>query len=429
MDFLRSHQKRSKKMDWITEPERKTPVVADVDLVICGGGFAGGAAAVGAARNGLKPLLLEKDGFLGGLCTAGLVITTPPLDNGINLEIARRLKEKRVYVPCRSPEREVVWQNLIAVDPEIVKHELVRMLQENGVDILFHTYIVGPLMAGKAIQGIVMENKAGRQAVKAKIVVDATGDADVAAMAGAPFRLGKKPMTLMFNMAGVDIPKALAHLENWDGLRAVVTEAVEKGELVYNLGLFPEFGAPGLHAEKLVHEGELNVWSGNLLGMNGVDPRDQTQAEIVTREHAMRLANFLKNKVPGFEKSRIEYTATYVGVRATRNIIGGASPTMDEVLKKRFADTIAKPYAQSEMRLPYGSLLPQNVENLLVAGRCMSADEAAMGQLRLIPVCSATGEAAGVAAALSLKQGVNPRYVKIPLLQKTLMEQGVSLAE
>jgi hypothetical protein len=416
-------------MNWITEPERRTPVVAEVDLLICGGGFAGVAAAVSAAQNGVQPLLLEKAGFLGGLCTAGLVITTPPLDNGINREIARRLKEKSVYVPCRHSESELTALKLHALDPEIVKYELARMLRENNAEILLHTYIVGPIMEGKKVKGIVMENKAGRQALRAKIVVDATGDADIAVSAGAPFRLVNRPMTLMFNMAGVNTAKALAHFGNWGGVRKAVKEAVAKGELLYDLGLYPEFGSPGVYIENLVYPDEINVWSGNLPGMNGVDPKDLTHAELITREHVMRLAHFLKGNIPGFENSRIECTAACVGVRGTRNIIGEACPTLEEVGTTEFKDMVVKPYSQTDMRLPYGCLLPQEVENLLVAGRCLSAAEEAMGQLRLIPVCSATGQAAGAAAALSLKEGVTPRQLKVSRLQETLMQQGMNLVE
>ncbi len=416
-------------MDFITEPEKKTPIVADVELLVCGGGFAGVAAAISGARNGAKVLLLEKDAFLGGLCTAGLVITTPPLDNGINNEFSRRLRERGVYVPCRGSGPEVEGLNMHSLDPEVLKHEFIQMLQEKGVEILFHTYIVEPIMDGKTVKGIIMENKAGRQAVRAKMVVDATGDADIAARAGAPFRLARKPMTMMFNMVGVEVSKALAHFGNWGGIKKVLKEGIDKGELSFDLGLYPEYGSPGVYMEKLVYDDEMNVWSGNLVGMNGVDPWDLTKAEIITREHVMRMATYLRKKVPGFEKSRVEYTAHQVGVRATRQIIGEASPTMAEVKTKKFEDTVAKPYAQQEMRLPYGSILPKEVENLVVAGRCISAEEEAMGQLRLLPVCSATGEAAGVAAALSLKEGVTPRKLRVSILQRTLMQQGVNLVE
>ena len=411
-------------MEWITEPEKKIPVIANVDLLVCGGGFAGVAAAISAARHGVKVMLLEKYGFLGGLVTAALVITTPPLNNGLNIEIYRRLKEKSVYARCNNSGEEI---ELNAIDPEIVKFELFQMLQEQGIEFLLHTYIAGSIIEGNIIKGVIVENKAGRQAVIAQIVIDATGDADVAAFSGAPFRLVKKPMTMMFNLVGVDVKQALKRLQNWGRIREVVKEAIEKGELSFDLGVFRNYGAPGVSMEKLIYEDELNVWSGNLLDMDGTNPKDLTRAEVVTREHAMRLAVFLKSKVPGFEKSRIEYTATQVGVRATRQIVGEATPSKEEVTKKKFADTVIKPYANAEMRLPYGSILPQKVENLLVVGRCISAEEEAMGQLRLIPVCSATGEAAGTAAALSIHNEISPRRLNVSLLQKTLGEQGVSL--
>jgi hypothetical protein len=413
----------------ISEPERKTPVVAETDVLVCGGGFAGVAAAVSAARNGAKVLLLEKDGYLGGLCTAGLVITTPPLDNGWNAEIARRLQKKGAYAPTRHSEAEIVGLNFHALDPETLKYEFLQMLFEQKVAILFHTYIVGPILQGRTITGVLMENKAGRQAVLAKVVVDATGDADVAASAGAPFRLFRKPMTLMFNMAGVEVETVLARIGNWGGIRKLVQEGIDQGKLSYDLGLSPQFGSPGVYMEKLVHEGQVNVWSGNVLDLNGVDPFDLTRAEIVTREHTMRLASFLKENIPGFERSRIEVTANQVGVRASRQIVGEASPNPHEIKNTVFPDTVVKPYAESTMRLPYGCLLPRGVENLLVAGRCLSAEEEALGQLRLLPVCSATGEAAGTAAALAHEKRIFPRDLEVKILQRKLTEQGVRLFE
>jgi len=413
----------------ISEPARKTPVVAETEVLVCGGGFAGVAAAVSAARNGAKVLLLEKDGYLGGLCTAGLVITTPPLDNGLNAEIARRLQKKGAYIPTRDSEAEVVGLNFHALDPEILKYQFAQMLLEHGVEILFHTYIVGPILEGRTITGVIMENKAGRQAVLAKVVVDATGDADVAASAGAPFRLLRKPMTMMFNMAGVDVERVLARIGNWGGIRKLVQEGMDQGKLNFEIGLMPQFGSPGVYMEKLVHDGQVNVWSGNVLDLNGVDPFDLTRAEIVTREHVMRMAAFLKEHVPGFEKSRIEVTANQVGVRASRKIVGEASPNMHEVKNTLFPDTVVRPYAGSEMRLPYGCLLPGGVENLLVAGRCLSAEEDALGQLRLLPVCSATGEAAGTAAAIVLEKGIFARDLEVKILQRKLTEQGVRLFE
>jgi len=412
-------------MDWILEPERKIPVLGNVDVLVCGGGFAGVAAAISAAKNGAKVLLLEKYGFFGGLVTTALVITTPPLNNGINREIHRRLQQKSVYARCLNSGEE---DELHAIDPEIVKYELFSLLRENEVDFILHTYVVGSIMDGDIIKGVIIENKAGRQAILGKVVVDATGDADIAAFAGAPFRLVKKPMTMMFNMVGVDIKRALGKLDgNWGNIRKLVQEAIDNQGLSFELGVFRNFGAPGVSAEKLVYDDEVNLWSGNLLDMDGTNPRDLTLAEVVTREHVMKLAEFLQRRLEGFEESRIEYTATQVGVRATRQIIGESIPSLEEVRKEKFVDTVAKPYIEQEMRLPYGSILPQKIDNLLVAGRCISAAEEAMGKLRLIPVCSATGEAAGTAAALALREKISPRNLDRPFLQKTLQRQGVDL--
>ena len=226
----------------------------------------------------------------------------------------------------------------------------------------------------------------------------------MAAFAHAPFRVVKKPITMMFNMAGVDVDKVLSRVGNWSNLKQFVTEAVARGELKFELGTTLEWGTPGVHAECLIHPGEINVWSGNLRGADALDPQQLTAAELITREHVMRLVAFLRGHVPGFEQSWITLTSPILGVRATRQILGGISPNMQEVRNTRFADTVAKPYAEDTIRLPYGTLLPQGVDNLLVAGRCISAEEEAMGQLRLIPVCSATGEAAGTAAALALAE-------------------------
>jgi hypothetical protein len=419
-------------MEYIIEPERKVPVVAKVDLLVCGGGVAGIAAAISAAKVGAQVMLLEKYGFLGGLCTGSLVITVPPLDNGINIELAFRLKSKGAYVPCRRSGPEVAYLEMHGIDPEIAKYEFMKWLQEQGVNLLLHSYITDVLLEGEVIKGVVTHSKAGRQAILARLVVDTTGDADMAALAGAPFRETRKPMTMMFNMVGVNISKVMERFGNWSGIKKVVKEGIEKGELDFTLGILPEFGSPGVYAEDLPGEGEINVWSGNLLGLSGLDPWDLTKAEIITREHVYKLANFLKRKVPGFEKSRIELTSTQVGVRATRNIIGTASPTLEEATSKKFADTVVKAFNKpgwqlSELRLPYGCLLPQNIENLLVAGRCISAEEEALGLLRLIPICLLTGQAAGVAAALALKQEATPRTLDISELQKILERQGMHL--
>jgi len=417
-------------MQYITEAERKTPIYDDVDVLVCGGGVAGVAAATCAARNGARVLLLERYGYLGGLATGGLVITVPPLNNGINTEVRLKLEEARTYRECSNLGDDPAVDGLIAVDPEILKYELMEMLLDAGVKLLFHTYIVQSIVEENTIKGVIVENKGGRSAVLAKMIIDVTGDGDVSASAGAMYEMEENPLpiTLMSNMIGVDSQKAIKQIGNWGKLRKLVEDAIKSGELSFELELHSKGFAPGLFAADLCYPGEINLWSGSLFGVNGINPDQLTRAEIITREHTIKLAAFLKKKVSGFEQSRIEYTATQIGVRETRRITGGFSPTLHEVFANKFSDTVVKPYSHREMRIPYRSLVPQKVDNLLVAGRCLSAKQDAMVQLRLIPVCFASGQAAGTAAALALREGVTPRNLDVTLLQQNLAQQGMDLS-
>jgi glycine/D-amino acid oxidase-like deaminating enzyme len=417
-------------MQYVTEAERRTPVYDDVDVLVCGGGVAGAAAAICAARGGARVLLLERYGYFGGLATGGLVITVPPLDNGICAEVRERLEIAHSYQVCpNAGEDDPAVEGLIALDPEILKQELSRMLQDAGVKLLLHSYVAESITEDGAVRGVIIENKGGRSALLAKIVIDATGDGDVAARAGAAFELDDEPLpiTLMSNLIGVDAARAIERIGHWGNLRAVVAEAVADGELAFDLEIRSKNYAPGVFAAELCYPGEVNLWSGSLFGVSGIDPDELTMAEIVTREHTMRLAAFLTRHVPGFEHARIEYTAAQIGVRGTRRITGGESPSLREVLDGRFADAVVKPYASRKMRLPYGSLVPDGVDDLLCVGRCISAQPDAMVQLRLIPVCFATGQAAGTAAAMAAESGVSPAAVNVADLQGRLTRQGVAL--
>lgn len=420
-------------MEFITEPERQIPVVYETDILVCGGGFAGVAAAVAAARNGMSVMLVEKYGFLGGLATGALVITTPPLNNGINREIAKRLMAWESYLPDPARERNADSdaidgiEGLKPYDPETAKFEFVRMLLDHKVEILFHTYIAGVRQSGGRIDAVFIENKAGRSAVRAKIFIDATGDADVTALAGAPVREVERPITMMFNMADVNTEKALEYLGTWAELKRLVREAVEKGELQFSQKTDPDFGAPGIYAASLIHKGQIGVWGGMLYSERILDPKEKTNAEIITRNEAFLMARYLIKNIPGFEHARLEQMSTEVGIRATRNLEGLYVPSKDEVTRGEFQDTVVRPYLNKNLALPYRSLIPQKVSNLLVAGRCISADDAIMGRLRLIPVCSATGEAAGVAAAIAVHQNLDAHTVDVRELQSTLSAQGVQL--
>ena len=418
-------------MGWIVEPEKKIQVIEEADLLVCGGGVAGFAAAVCSARNGAKVLLLEKYGFLGGLVTGALVLTIPPLNNGFNLELGERLKKVNSYSPLREPGEDIRHHQLHGIDPEILKYEMVQILKEEKVRLLLHTHVTKSIVEDRQVKGVVIESKAGRQAVLAKLVVDATGDGDVSALAGAKYEMSDPPLpvTMMFTMVGVNTKRVLSRIGNWSNLRKFVEEGIRNGKLNFDLELYSKNKAPGVHAETLLYADQLNVWAGSLGGINALNPKELTQAEIITREHSMRLATFLKKNLEGFENSRIECTSAQVGVRETRRIVGGMMPSLEEVNAGKFENTVAKPYAHDEMQVPYNSLLPQGVENLLIAGRCISVKQDALVKLRLVPACLATGQAAGTAAALALREGVTPRELNVTSLQKTLIDQGVDFKQ
>ena len=232
---------------------------------------------------------------------------------------------------------------------------------------------------------------------------------------------------MMFNMADVDTEKALKYLGNWNALKKVVRKAMKDGKLPFSQKTEPDFGAPGIFAANLVHKGQIGIWGGMLYSDRILDPGEKTKAEIVTRNEAFLLARYLSKEVPGFENARLEQMSTEVGIRATRNLDGLYVPSKEEVTRGEFPDTVVRPYRGKNLALPYRSLLPQRIGNLLVAGRCISADDAIMGRLRLIPVCSATGEAAGVAASLAVKQSVDAPSVDTGQLQSILRDQGVHL--
>jgi ribulose 1,5-bisphosphate synthetase/thiazole synthase len=401
-------------------------------VIVCGGGVAGIAAALSAARNGCKVMLVERYGFLGGMSTAGLVITVPPMNNGLQKEIAERLQEMGGYAPLHTPSLEGDDVLSHSLDPEILKLAALKMLQEAGVHLLLHTIVVDVVFEKNTLTGVIVENKSGRQALRGKVVVDATGDGDIAFLAKAPFNLGDEsgkmlPVTLMFNMVNVDTEKTLDSIGSFEKLRSITEESVKKGDLKFSLEAKATKNAPGVTAQTLVHKGELNVWGGSLHGVDGTNAKHLTEAEQVTREQGRILTDFIQS-LSGFERSWISCTASQVGVRETRRITGEYLITREDLKRgEQFYDTVVKPYDHSGMQVPYRCLLPKTMDNLLVAGRCISGTSEAMTQLRLIPPCIASGQAAGTAAALSVKKNISPRKVDVAFLQHTLIQQGVEL--
>lgn len=385
-------------MKSLSEPAREIPVVAEADVLVIGGGTAGLPAALAAGRAGADVLVLERYGYLGGASTGGLVITLPADRQGvITAELEERLRDVG-----GAATRDNGW---LAWCPEKLKWIGLRLLEEANVRMLFHAWCVGCVMEDGVIKGIILESKAGRQAIRANVVVDCTGDADVAAFAGAPYVKGDEKgkmqeVTMMFVMSNVDEGKFTSDKPSQDPPRPM------HGVLTN------------------IYPGHFNVWGGRIGDIDGTNPWDLTKAENELRKQVFDWEAWAKQHRPGCENAYISMTAPQLGVRETRRIVGEYCVSKaDWDAKTMFFDHIG--FAYEGKSLPYRAMLPQKVENLLIAGRCISHDRDILDPIRLIPPCMVTGYAAGTAAALAVSDDVRPREVDLGTLQAALKRNGV----
>lgn len=385
-------------MKTISEPAREIPVIAEADVLVVGGGTAGLPAALAAARSGADVLVMERYGYVGGASTGGLVITLPLDRQGV---ITRELEERLLEIGGAA----LMGDDWLAWCPETLKWMGLKMLEESKVRMLFHSWCVGCVVEDSRIDSVIIESKAGRQAIKAKVVVDCTGDADIAAFAGAPYAKGDdsgkmKEVTMMFMMSNMDEDK------------------LKSGK--------PLSEPPRRMGRRLtsIYPGHLNVWGGRIGDIDGTDPRDLTKAENELRKQVFEWWLWARQNMPGCEEAYISMTAPQLGVRETRRIVGGyCLSKADWNAKTMFPDHIG--FAYVDKSIPYRAILPQKVDNLLVAGRCISFDRDILDPMRLIPPCMVTGYAAGMAAALSVQDGIAPRELDIARLQSALKKNGV----
>jgi ribulose 1,5-bisphosphate synthetase/thiazole synthase len=398
----------------IIQPQRTIPMMHETDVLVVGGGSAGVMAAIAARRAGAKTALLERYGYFGGLWTGGMVLVvigTHVKDGGEKKKVLCGIGDE-LLERLKKIDGGIIGQQSGShnptVDPEATKYMMDEMVREAGVDVFFHCWGADAIMDAKAVRGVVFESKAGRQAILAKTVVDASGDGDIFAAAGAEYTQWTYAIGTVHrhgNMDRVDKEKAKETLK-------------EPGRQMPPLGsVTPE---PSV------------TWI-NTRGPkgNGLDIRELSTLEM---DHRRMMWNNLRQirQTPGYEKVFMVDSAPQLGVRITRVLAGAYTLTYKEMREgKKFPDVIAVGGAQGanhrEWPIPYGTLVPKQIDNLLAAGRCISVDDKLLDDTRLIAACLLTGHAAGVAAAVAAQAGCRPRDVDIAKVQKVLKEQGAYL--
>jgi hypothetical protein len=452
--------------------ETSIAVKYETDVLVIGGGPAGFCAALAAGRLGVRTLLVEKEGCAGGMATMGLVNPFMTCYNksagamiirGLFEEIVNRLVERGGAVhpsEVKAPSAFTSWitkghAHVTPFDAEIFKVLADEMLDESGVMVLYHTAFVKALKEDTRVTGAIIHSKKGLEGIKAKIIIDCTGDGDAAADAGAAFELGDEknkliqPASLFFRIGNVDSEKLEADIEknkanfyrregiNYRSFHWHVTRARNAGDW--------KLGRVSVGLFRGVAEDEWSVNTSRIMGVDGTDNESLTKAETEGRRQAAEIFAFIKKYLPGCEKAALLSTAATVGIRESRHIRGDYLLTAEDLLQGRAPDDsillaanaidihgrfgpLSNEYAEVEEGEYYGisyrCLLPHGVENILTAGRCISATSEAAGAIRVMPVCMGTGQAAGTAAALAVRKGRSPADLDTGELRELLKEQG-----
>lgn len=461
----------------VTLPPRPARHGGRCDVLVVGGGPSGFAAAVGAADAGADVVLVERYGFLGGNATVALVMPLMSFHNEHKQAAFTESGEDARLLPTDHGEGEpvvagVLWQLLdrltgrggclppspktgytVPFDPELFKLSLLEMMDESGVRMLFHAFASGalPLDDGSGWR-VVFETKSGPVVIDAGVVVDGTGDGDVATACGAPYEIGRpedglaQPMTLMFRVADFARPDfadyVRAHPDQWRGVHGLwdlIEEARADGELRLPREDILFFATP--------HPREVAVNSTRVNRVLGTSVWDLTRAEYTARRQLAQIDRFLRTRVPGFEESYVVQSGTHIGVRESRRVLGDYQLTGHDILAARsFPDVVAHGAYPVDIHNPRGSgtvlkrvprgsfydiplrcLVPRDTERLLVAGRCISGTHVAHSSYRVMPIAMATGQAAGVCAALTVRHGRGPRGLPYRLVQRELLRQGARL--
>jgi glycine/D-amino acid oxidase-like deaminating enzyme len=445
--------------------------VTDFDVLVVGGGNAGCAAALAAARTGARTLLVERYGFLGGTATAAMVGPWMTFHSGTDRivgGIAQEIVERLIALggsPGHIPDSSDYVPTITPFDPEIHKALLFELMRESGVHLLLHALVVDAVRDERgAVRGATFATVGGPRTFHARCTIDATADAFVAAAAGCALQQGDErgrvqPASLMFRLSHVDMEAVAEYVRAQpDQMRtSLAPEARTAAALTAVAGLYELWQgaqADGVDIPREVvsffispYPDEVTVNMTRVVDVDPLDPDDLTRAEIEARAQAMRLVAFFRERVPGFARARIAATATQIGVRESRRIVGDYTLTRDDILERHtFADAIARSAYPIDIHnpsgsgttthrlppgtsyeIPYRCLVPKTIDDLLVAGRCISTTHEALASTRLTPTVMTLGQAAGTAAALSLAAGVTPRALDAHALRERLIADGVDL--
>ena len=430
-------------MNYINE-NNQVPMIADVDVLVCGAGPAGIGASIMAARLGASVMLVESQGCLGGIATAGM------MSNWGGRSSSKIMPE--IWDLTYEKAKDIGWAENNKCGKDAIYHDIQKIVLEEMVlkekiKVLYYTFVCKAVVEDGAIVGVIVENKSGRGFIRAKRVIDSTGDGDVAASAGVPYFKGREtdgrmqPCTIMFNIGGVDFERAVfpPSFET-----KVQTERGELQALAKELLPFPA-GHVLLYKQPM--PGTVCCNMTNAIEIDGTDGESLTKGVFTCRSQIVPIIKFLKEYVPGYESCWLMSSASLIGIRETRHFEGMESLSKDDILEARQCDNwvvkrgwfnfdvhnltgasldktgIQHGWKQNgEYSIPYGCLLPKNIDGLLLSGRNISGSHLAHSNFRIMSVCIAIGEAAGVAAALSVKQNVKLSLVDVKEIQKHLGE-------
>ncbi len=435
----------------IIEPSKEIPVAAECDVLVVGGGPAGSAAAVSAARMGANTILLERYGHLGGMASGGFVLwidrmtdwTGKQVIAGFANDLLDRIPKEGLLGPpdqlwgSSDPKLVEYWQDRMSafngmitwspmVDPEMLKLASLDVVKEQGVNLRLHSWGVAAIQEGEEVRGVFVESKEGRHAILAKVVIDTTGDGDIFALAGADFESDTTSgihhsMNVAFLWREVDMERYLAFRR---------TKSEEYDSIVARLR---KLGSSDILPTVMPRNDHALFMGPRLYGYSSLSVEDLTAVEIESRRRMVELLEAYRENMPGFENAIVEETADQIGTRHSRRLVGVKKMTREAWLADTRPDDevgVSPPPnpRNKNLSIPLGCLIPESIDNLLAAGRNLSCEASIHTFMREIPQCWAMGQAAGVAAATAANSGVLVRDVDVREVQKELKKQMVYLS-